>query len=404
MRIIASAVLCLLLMVPVLGFSQAATGTITGTVSDTSGAVIPGVSIEVRNSDTGITFSTVTTETGNYAAPNLLPGSYAITAALFGFKKYERTGLTLAAAQTVRLDVSLEVGGQGETVEVRLEASLLKTETGDVANNFTVEQLQDLPILGIGNANAGSSGVRNPYNATQLIPGVSYTANSVMIVNGAPSNTAAYRIEGMDNTNHTVNFALQENQPSADAIQEVAVQTSNYAPEFGTAGGGLFNVTMKSGTSQFHGTVYEYFVNEALNAGSAFTTDGNGHLERPRNRRNDFGGTLGGPIPFLTKGDRKTFFFFSIERFKESTQLNFNDTVPTLAYRNGDFSAISPNGGASFNPSLGIPTNPIGTDALGRSIFANEIYDPGTRGTTSVRSHHSVCKGSVGARPAADEQ
>jgi len=88
-----------------------------------------------------------------------------------------------------------------------------------------------------------------------------------MVINGAPPNTAAYRLEGMDNTNHTVSYALQENQPSADAIQEVAVQTSNYAPEFGQAGGGLFNVTMKSGTSQFHGSFYEYFVNEALNAG-----------------------------------------------------------------------------------------------------------------------------------------
>jgi hypothetical protein len=201
-----------------------------------------------------------------------------------------------------------------------------------------------------------------------------------MVVNGAPTNTAAYRLEGLDNTNHTVSFALQENQPSADAIQEVAVQTSNYAPEFGQAGGGLFNVTMKSGTSQFHGTAYEYNVNEAFNAGYPFTSSTNGTLVRPRNRRNDFGGTIGGPVPFLTKGSKKTFFFFSLERFKESTLLPFSDTVPTLAYRNGDFSAISPNGGANFNPGLGVPSTSIGTDGIGRPIFANEIYDPATRG------------------------
>ena len=204
-----------------------------------------------------------------------------------------------------------------------------------------------------------------------------------MIVNGAPTNTAAYRLEGMDNTNHTVSFALQENQPSADAIQEVAVQTSNYAPEFGQAGGGLFNVTMKSGTSQFHGSAYEYFVNEALNAGYAFTSDGNGHLERPRNRRSNFGGTVGGPIPFLTNGNKKTFFFFGIERFKESSLLSFTDTVPTVAFRNGDFSAISPNGGAGFNSTLGVPTTRIGVDGLGRDIFANEIYDPASRGVAA---------------------
>ena len=390
---ITAVVLCLL--IPVAGFSQAANGRITGIVSDASGAVIPGVVVEVTNSETGVVFSTLSTETGNYSAPNLPPGPYSITASLPGFKKYNRTGVNLAAAQTINIDIPLEVGTAGETIEVSAEATLLKTENGDVAHNFTVEQLKDLPILGIGNANAGSSGVRNPYNATTLIPGVSYTANSVMVVNGAPNNTAAYRLEGMDNTNHTVSFALQENQPSPDAIQEVAVQTSNYAPEFGQAGGGLFNVTMESGTSQFHGSGYEYFVNEALNASFPYTNDGSGNLVHPRNRRHDFGGTLGGPIPFLTHGQQKSFFFFSLERFKEASLLSFNDTVPTLAFRNGDFSAISPNGGANFNPSLGVPAGPLGTDALGRPIFANEIYDPLTRGTVNGQGFANPFPGNI---------
>jgi hypothetical protein len=137
---------------------------------------------------------------------------------------------------------------------------------------------------------------------------------------------------------------------------------------------------MKSGTSQYHGSFYEYFVNEQLNAGYAYTGNsdlggglvGGGNV-RPRNRRNDFGGTAGGPIPFLTKGNKKTFFFFSIERFKEATSLNFTDTVPTVAFRNGDFSSI-----------LGGPITVAGQpvlDAKGRPILANQIYDPQTRGT-----------------------
>jgi hypothetical protein len=373
---------CFFLLVPLAALAQTANGTITGTITDTTGAVIPGVAVQVTNTATGVSFSTVSTERGAYTAPNLPPGVYSITASLAGFKKYDRTGVTLPAAQTLKVDVALQVGTTSEAVTINEEATLLKTETGDIAHNITVSQLVDLPILGIGNANAGSSGVRNPYNTVVTTPGVTYTANLTMIVNGAPTNTAAYRLEGLDNTNHTVSFALQENQPSADAIQEVAVQTSNYAPEFGQAGGGLFNITMKSGTSQFHGAGYEYLVNEALNAGYPFTSDGAGHLVRPRNRRHDFGGTLGGPIPFLTKGSMKTFFFFSLERFKESSLLSFNVTVPTLAYRKGDFSAISPNGGANFNPTLGIPSGSIGTDALGLPIFANEIYDPKSRGTT----------------------
>src|SRR5262245_41845453 len=380
MRIFVSALLVLLLLIPVAAFPQAANGRITVSIMDSSGAVLPVVTVEVTNTATGVAFSTVSTETGVYSAPNLPPGVYSISASLPGFKKYDRSGVSLAAAQTLKLDIPLEVGAATESITITEEGTLLKSETGDIAHNITVSQLVDLPLLGIGNANAGSSGVRNPYNTAVTVPGVNYTANFTMIVNGAPTNTAGYRLEGLDNTNHTVSFALQENQPSADAIQEVAVQTSNYAPEFGTAGGGLFNITMKSGTSQFHGTGYEYFVNEALNSGYAFTADSAGNPVRPRNRRNDFGGTLGGPIPFFTKGNMKSFFFFSIERFKETSLLSFSDTVPTLDYRKGDFSAISPAGGADFNPNLGIPTGPIGTDGLGRPIYANQIYDPATRG------------------------
>jgi len=391
MRILVSTFLVLFLLIPVVAFPQAANGRITGTIADASGAVLPGVTVEVTNTATGVAFSTVSTETGIYSAPNLPPGVYSISASLPGFKKYDRSGVSLAAAQTLKLDIPLEVGAATESITITEEGTLLKSETGDIAHNITVSQLVDLPILGIGNANAGSSGVRNPYNTAVTVPGVNYTANSTMIVNGAPTNTAGYRLEGLDNTNHTVSFALQENQPSADAIQEVAVQTSNYAPEFGQAGGGLFNITMKSGTSEYHGTGYEYLVNEALNAGYPFTDDGSGHLVRPQNRRHNFGGTIGGPVKPFTRGSMKTFFFFSLERFKESSLLGFSGTVPTLKFRNGDFSEISPNGGANFNQNLGVPSALIGRDAvidpvtgLGRPIFANEIYDPQTRGVTSA--------------------
>ena len=381
MRILTLGLLSLL--IPVAAFSQAGNGTITGTITDPTGASIAGAAVEVKNADTGVTTPTVSTATGAYTASNLPPGAYSVSVTAPGFKRYNRTGLNLAAAQTLGIDVSLEVGANTDSVTVSAEASLLKTESGDVVQNITVEQLQDLPVLGIGGANAGSSGVRNPFNSTVLIPGVVYNPNFTMIVNGAPGNTAAYRIEGLDNTNHTVNYALQENQPSADAIQEVAIQTSNYAAEFGQAGGGLFNITMKSGTNQYHGSIYEYLVNEDLNAAFPFTNDGSGHKLRPRSRRNDFGGTVGGPvwIPKVYNGHNKSFFFFSFEEFRESSGYNPSNTVPTAAYRNGDFSAISPNGGANFNPSLGVPSAPIATDLIGRPIFANEIYDPTTRGT-----------------------
>jgi hypothetical protein len=366
-------------------FGQAASGTITGVVIDPAGAVVPGANVEVKNIDTGVIFPAVTTNTGSYSANNLPIGNYSVSVTVPGFKKYTRTGMSVAATQVLNVPVALEVGAASESVTVNAEASLLKTESGDLEHSITINQLDNLPVLGIGGSNAGSSGVRNPFNSTPaVVPGVVYAPNFIMIVNGAPSNTAAYRVEGLDNTNHTVNYALQENEPSPDAIQEVAVQTSNYAAEFGQAGGGLFNITMKSGTNQFHGTGYEYFVNEDLNAAIPFTNDGSGNKIRPRNRRNDFGGTIGGPvwIPKIYNGHNRTFFFFGYEMFREASTLGFADTVPTAAYRAGDFSSISVNGGA--NPGFGVSSTPIGVDALGRNVYANEIFDPSTRRTAGA--------------------
>ena len=382
MRLFSFFVLFVLLVLVSVGlFGQAGTGTITGTVMDPSGAVVSGAAVEAKNTQTGIVYPGVSTDTGNYTVAQLPPGTYEVSVTFSGFKKYVHSNLVVQAAQVVREDPKLEVGATGESVVVTAEVSLLKTETGDVAHNITADNLRDLPILGIGGANSGSSGVRNPYNMAALIPGVDYAANTTMVVNGAPGNTQSMRIEGQNMTNHFVNFALQEFQPSADAIQEVAIQTSNYAPEYGTAGGGLFNITMKSGTNQFHGTGYDYFVNEDLNAAYPFTINSDGHKIRPRNRRNDYGGTLGGPveIPKLYNGRDRTFFFFNWEEFLESSNFSPTLTLPTQAYRNGDFSAISPNGTCSLCAALGIPTGALAKDGAGNPVYANEIYDPLTR-------------------------
>jgi hypothetical protein len=182
-----------------------------------------------------------------------------------------------------------------------------------------------------------------------------------------PANTQAMRIEGMDATNGW--YAVQsQTQPSVDAIQEFSVQTSNYSAELGLAGGGLFNLTMKSGTNQLHGSAYEYFVNEALNAGTPWTSNGDGGLLRPRQRRNDFGFTLGGPVvlPKLYNGHDKLFFFFNFEQFRQTIITNNVEyTLPTTAYRSGNFSQALTN-------------RNIGTDGLGRPLLENTIYDPST--------------------------
>jgi carboxypeptidase family protein len=349
-------------------FAQSDRGTITGTVSDPAGAVVAGAAIEAKNEGTGVTYQAATTPTGNYTIVQLPAGAYEVSVAVPGFKKYTRQGITVEVAEVKRIDVALEVGAATESVTVQGDAPLLKTESGDISHTVKASGLDELPILGIGASQAGSAGIRNPYAMIQLVPGTMWQANANVRINGAPNNTQSFRIEGQDASNTGTPGVQAQTQPSVDSIQEVAIQTSNFAAEFGQVGGGMFNVTMKSGTNQFHGTVYDYFVNEVFNAGNPFNTGNPAGNPRPRNRRQDWGFTIGGPvwIPKVYNGHDKTFFFFNWEQYREHVDINNQlETVPTTAYRTGDFTSAIPPGAA-----------PIGTDPLGRPIFAGEVYDP----------------------------
>ncbi len=361
------------LLSPVLAFAQGDRGTITGTIADPAGAVVSGAMVEARNTDTGALYPAQSTNTGNYTLSELPAGPYEISVTVPGFKKYVRAGLTIQVASTLRVDVQLEVGDTNQSVTVTEAAALLQTESGELSHNVSTQRMDELPVLQTGAA-AGSSSIRNPTAVVQLVPGAYLDPNVNLKVNGSPANTASFRIDGQDANNGYVPGRPQQNQISVDAIQEVTVQTSNYAAEYGQVGGGFFNYTMKSGTNQFHGTAYDYFANEDLNAGTPFTNNGNGSLIRPAARRNDYGGTLGGPIwiPKIYNGHDKTFFFFNFEQFREYENINNQSiTVPTPAYRNGDFSAAL------------ITSKVLGTDPLNRPIFSNEIYDPLTQTTVA---------------------
>jgi hypothetical protein len=393
-----SAILALcLLFSGLLAFGQVGNGTITGTVTDASGAVVSGATVQAKNTATGVAFSAATSNAGAYTITDLPVGTYSVAVAVKGFKAYTHTNLALEATQILREDIKLQIGDTAESVTVTAEASLLATETGEMAHNVNIQQLDELPLLGVGTANAGTQGIRNPFNALQALPGVSsYSAGNQFTLNGLGGTTTpeAMRIEGQDATPHDLgSIYTNMAQPSTDAIQEVAYQTSNYAPEYGTVGAVLINMTMRSGTNQYHGSGYEYLVNEDLNAGDPYSISGGpGSLAggdkgkyRPRSRRDNFGGTLGGPvyIPKIYNGHNKTFFFFNYEQYLETTTLSFTDTVPAAAYTQGNFSAISPNGNCSLCSTYGIPTTALGgnqVDPLGNQIFANEIYDPQTRG------------------------
>jgi len=355
-------------------FGQSDRGTITGTIFDATGAVVPAAPVQVRNIETGAVYQAGSSGTGNYTLAQLPAGQYEMSVAVPGFKTYVRQNLTVDVAQTYRVDVNLVVGTKAESVTVTEAAPLLKTDSGELSHNVSMGTVDDLPVLQTGSA-AGASGIRNPYSVVQMLPGGLFatsgsgpgTAGADMSVriNGNPTNTQAMLIEGQDATNGW--YGTQDQiQPSVEAIQEFAIQTSNFAAEFGQVGGGLFNTTMKSGTNQYHGSAYDYFVNEGLNAGQPFTNNGSGQLLRPRQRRNDYGFTLGGPvyIPKLYNGHDKLFFFFNWEQFRQTTITNnVSTTVPTLAYRNGNFTQA-------------LTGRTLGTDALGRPIMENTIYDP----------------------------
>ena len=228
-------------------FAQSDRGTITGSVTDPAGAVVASAPIEARNVATGGLYEAATTATGNYTLAQLPTGSYELSITVPGFKKYVRQNVVLGVAQTLRLDIHLEVGATTDSVTVTEAVALLKTESGELSHNVTTQTLDALPILGIGSAQASSSGIRNPLAATQLVPGSTFSGSGNLVrINGAQGNTDAIRIEGQDATNGYLDGFSQHTQPSVDAIQEISIQTSNFAAEFGQVGGGFFNLTMRS--------------------------------------------------------------------------------------------------------------------------------------------------------------
>src|ERR1019366_2336453 len=387
-----TALACLLLFA-LAAYGQGDNGSITGTITDATGAVAPGVSIDVKNSDTGAVFHGGTSNTGNYVIP-VPAGKYEVTVSAAGFKKYIRSNMVVQTANDTRLDVTLDVGAATDTITVTTEAPLLKTESGEISHTLATSDVNDLPVLTT-NGNGGAYGnIRDPLQEIILLPGTAYTNGLAVVVNGLPANSENIRVEGQDATSNIWKIAQQNSQGGVDAIQEVAVQTSNFAAEFGQAAGGYFNYTMKSGTNTLHGSGYDYLVNEALNAGLPFTDAGTsnslkeGQHIRNRLRRNDYGFTVGGPIriPKVYDGRNKSFFFVNFEQFRQSNLTSSGIiTVPTAAYRAGNFSTALCNSytggavdgtGGTCQPYKALTVNgapaidPAGTNLVQGMIFA----------------------------------
>jgi Carboxypeptidase regulatory-like domain len=312
--------------------SQGTSGSFTGAVSDSTGAVIPAAAVTATSVDSGRTWRTQTNEVGVYNLPAVPPGTYTLVVEAAGFKRLATNALTLEVNQVARLDLKLELGTVGETVEVQGLAPLLQTETTQLGSVISGTTTVNLPLNG-----------RNFVQLSLLAPGVvtydfnSFTGGSTgggqPLVNGNRAQANNYRLDGMD-ANETEDNVIAYS-PNVDAIQEFKLITTNPPAEYGNSMGGIINTTLKSGTNQYHGSLFEFLRNDKLNANTWF---GNA-TRQPRTHfnQNIFGGTLGGPIK-----KNRLFFFADYQGWDRALgTTNSAFTVIPAAWRTGNLSSLS---------------------------------------------------------------
>jgi len=339
-------------------FAQSTFGTILGTVKDNSGAVVPQAAVKATNTDENTTRETTTNGNGDYEFVNTKAGHYKIEVAAQGFQPYAATELNLIARQTLRIDVDLQVGQVSTEVKVEATAGVITTDTQTVQSSLDSQALMTLP----GNVRGGN-GSTSPYALIAALPGVQPDDNGNFSIQGGIQSMSQFSVDGISITSVGGNGPLTEAFPSLESIAEIKVQGVGNAAEFAEVGD--VTTISKSGTNAFHGALFWYHQNRALNA-TEF-----GQQEKPQLVGNDFGASMGGPvlIPKLYNGENKTFFFGTYEGFRFPRGRTIQNEVPTQALRNGDFSGTGitvtdPTTGQPF-PNNQIPTNRISSVAQG---------------------------------------
>src|SRR5580765_8885083 len=360
LRLIPFAVIALLLSIPLAASAQVTTATMVGTVTDPGGAKVPGAQVTARGIDTGSSRTVTTNDEGDYRIEFLPIGKYTVEVSYTGFKKALLSDVVLQINETTRVDVPLSVGQVSETVTIsEMATPAVNTSTSEIARTIQSAEISSLPLV-----------ERNVYTLLDLTPGVQSNNNGVAtastgtstfilgypeqrtLINGGTdggTGSVNYYLDGginMTNLRNTGNIL-----PNPDAIQEFRVQTNSYNAEYGRYASGIINVLTKSGTNKFHGSLYEFVRNTVFKA-----NDWNSTLAKAPYHRNQFGGTIGGPI----KTD-KTFFFASYSGLRQITNKFMNTAVvPTAAERAGDFRATS--GTKPKDPATGTgATRPLTT-------------------------------------------
>ena len=356
--------------------AQSDRGSISGTILDSSGAVVSGAEITATGAATGAVYKTTSTSTGAYRIPDMQTGEYNLTIKAQGFKTSEQKGVVVQINNTVSLDVTLAPGDVSETLTVLADAPTLQTETSDVGTVVSGRQIIDLPLA----VNAtGQSHLRSPEAFVFITPGAvgpgtSDSSSGVFQAKLAGGQNFGNEVilDGASTARADSGSSFDQTAPSVEALQEFKVTTSTVPAEFGRTTGGVESFTTKSGTNSYHGTAYDIFRNDALNANEWYN---NFHgFPRDIDKKNDYGGAFGGPvwIPKIYNGHDKTFFFFSWEQYRQKEGQTELSTVPTDAERKGDFSFL-------LNPANVLGTNPCDNSP----IIQGQIFDPSTTKTVN---------------------
>jgi Carboxypeptidase regulatory-like domain len=361
--------------------AQAVTGTILGTISDASGAIMPGTTVTLRNVNTGLTRVVVADTNGEYTAPSLPTGKYTVTAELSGFKTITTQNIDLGVDQHIRVNVRLEVGAIEESVTVTGSSPLVQTNSSELGTTVAEEEIKTLPLNG-----------RNFVNLTRTVPGVvrgipganidgagslAWRASASFSANGQRPRDNNYMLDGVDNNETWLQTVVIF--PSVDALDEFKLQTSTYSAEFGRSLGGVVNLQIKSGSNAMHGSGFEFLRNDAFDANNFF----NNRAGRPKPdfSQHQYGGTFGGPI-----AKNRTFAFGAYQGYKINQGATYLSTVPSARMRAGDFSEINrtiydPLTGQPFAGNI-IPLNRF--NPTSRKILDQLIPESNTAGTRSA--------------------
>ena len=366
-------------------FGQVTGATLSGTITDTSGAIVPGAQVVIENRSTDVTRKSVTDKDGLYIAPNLLPGSYEVTVTATGFATAARTGITLNVGGNVVIDIQMKVGQLAEHVEVDETAPILQLGSSELSAVVDATTVRELPLNGrswtdLATLQPGVTLIRSSSNPASGADRGEHGFGSQLSISGGKPVQNNYRIDGIsvnDYANGAPGSVLGVSL-GVDAIQEFSVITSNYSAQYGRTSGGVVNAITKSGTNAFHGSAYEFFRNSALDGRNPFDYDTNGNPYRAPFIRNQYGASAGGPII-----KNRTFIFGDYEGIQQSKGIATTAIVPTAAARTGNLSTgqvtVDP-AAALYLPFWHLPNQPVaagsdtGTYAFNGQQILSENY------------------------------